>query len=62
MNGQVVHDLADVARLLDSSQKARDVFQIGAPFANIEAVDHQKAAATRAAFLAAHGMTSDRSL
>jgi len=62
VNGQPFHDLADLARILDASQQPRDVFEFGPPYPNLEAVDHQKATATRAAFLAAHGMTSDRNL
>ncbi len=62
VNGQPVHDLADLARILDASQRPRDVFEIAEPFVNLEAIDHQKASASRASFLAAHGMTSDRNL
>jgi S1-C subfamily serine protease len=61
VNGEPVHDLAGLARILDESHAKRDVFEVGT-HDHIEAIDHEKAVATRAAFLAAHGMTHDRSL
>jgi len=62
VNGQPFHDLADLARLLDLSQRKRDVFQLAAPYPDLVAIDHDRAAATRAAFLAAHGIPHDRNL
>jgi S1-C subfamily serine protease len=62
VDGQPVHDLADLARILDASQRARDVLELAEPYVNLEAIDHRRALASRPAFLAAHGMTNDRSL
>jgi S1-C subfamily serine protease len=62
VNGQPVHDLADLARIVDGSQQARDLLEIVSTYRYVEAVDHPKAVAMRDAFLASHGMISDRSL
>jgi S1-C subfamily serine protease len=62
LNGQPVHDLADLARTLDATQRARNVFQFGTTVPEIEAIDHRKASAMRDSFLASHGIPHDRNL
>ncbi len=62
LNDEPVGGLAELARKLDSSQEARDVFALGHPYDFDIAIDHQAAAAGRAAFLRANGIPHDRNL
>jgi len=62
VNGQPVHDLADLASIVDGSQQKQDVFQLAFPSPNLIAIDHAKASAGHDALLAAQGMSHDRKL
>ncbi|HEY2513190.1 MAG TPA: trypsin-like peptidase domain-containing protein [Polyangiaceae bacterium] len=62
VNGHPIRGLADLAKVLDDSTQARNVFEFAAPHPNLEAIDRLKAEAGKATFLAAHGIPHDRQL
>ena len=62
VNGQSIRDLADLARILDASTAKRDVFELGLHGMHLEAIDREKANASRAALLSSQGIGHDRNL
>ena len=62
VNGHAIHGLADLAKVLDESTQARNLFEFAAPQSNLGAIDRLKAEAGKPTFLAAHGIPHDRHL
>jgi S1-C subfamily serine protease len=62
LNGRPVPNLAALARMLDESHVAHDVFSINPPHEDLAVVDHAAATAGASALLHAHGIAHDRNL